>query len=174
MMEQKGQELQIFQRKDQNSVIPGISRNSPNSALWNSIYTSTHIYKYTNKWVTACQTGTGQGTTANYEQTGTDSMMMLHMCIQKYTFWCAYLVLPQLEYLVCCCPNHSKTVIGRLGRVQKTVAEMVISDVWKHSVMRKNWKTYIGWTWTTNKKWHVNSNAHTKAVVMKKIGKAFY
>jgi len=35
-MEQKGQEMWMFQRKDQNSVILGISRNSSNSLLRNS------------------------------------------------------------------------------------------------------------------------------------------
>lgn len=33
MMEQKRQELQIYKRKDENSVILGISRNSLNSIL---------------------------------------------------------------------------------------------------------------------------------------------
>lgn len=44
---------------------------------------------------------------------------------------CLLSKLTQLEYHVCCCPNHSKTVIGRLETIQKTAAEMVRSGVWK-------------------------------------------
>ena len=56
-------------------------------------------------------------------------------------------------------------VIGKLGRVQKTAGEMVRSGVWKHSVMRRKWKTYNGSTWTMDKKEHINSNAYMKTVV---------
>jgi len=59
-------------------------------------------------------------------------------------------------------------VIGRSGRVQKTAAETVRSGVWKQHYEEKL-ESYIGSTWTMDKKGHVNSNAN-----MKKIEGEFY
>lgn len=87
---------------------------------------------------------------------------------------CSLGKLTQLEYRVCCCPNHSKTVIDRLERIQKTAAEMVRPGVWKHSIMKMKWKTYSGSTYIMDKKEHVNSNAHMKMVLMKNTGRTFY